>query len=171
MSQIIGFTIPALIVLAAVWVVVCLQFRNEDRRRTWEMKKQSGKDIIQLRLRAYERISLLLERTEPEHLLADTDISRMDITDLQKHLLRAVRQEFDHNLSQQIYVSDELWARVTNARDEMGAFISTMAMQMPEGSTTLDYGKVLITAYRQNGVTPHQTAMEALKTEVRELLW
>ena len=69
-----------------------------------------------------------------------------------------------------MYVSDETWAKIIGARDEMAAFISTMAIQMPKESTSMDYAKVLMTAYRQNGETPHQMALEALKDEARGLL-
>ncbi len=170
MLQIIGYTIPSIVVFTTVWVVMHYYYKNEEKKRLAETNKQSKKEIMQTRLRAYERLSLLLERTEPEHLLADTDITNTDIISLQQRLLRTVRQEFDHNLSQQIYVSDDLWDKIIVARDEMGAFISTMAMEMPKDSTALDYAKVLITAYKQNGVTPHQNAMNLLKQEVRELL-
>ena len=85
-------------------------------------------------------------------------------------LLRTIRMEFDHNLSQQIYVSEELWDRIIRARDEMGAFVNTMAIQMPENSTALDYAKVLTTSYKTNGETPHELALSALKDEVR-MLW
>ena len=170
MLQILGYTIPSIVVFTTVWVVMHYYYKNEEKKRLIETNKQSRKEIIQTRLRAYERLSLLLERTEPEHLLADTDITNTDIISLQQRLLRTVRQEFDHNLSQQIYVSDDLWDKIIVARDEMGVFISTMAMEMPKDSTALDYAKVLITAYKQNGVTPHQNAMNLLKQEVRELL-
>jgi hypothetical protein len=61
-------------------------------------------------------------------------------------------------------VSDELWDKIILARNEMGAFITTIALQMPKESTALDYAKTMITAYRNNGTTPHQVASEALAT-------
>lgn len=170
MMQILGYIIPSLVVFACVWIVLHKVYQNEDHKRQWELKKQSQKEISGVRLRAYERLTLLLERTQPEHLLMDLDFSCMTVAQLQQHLLRTVRLEFDHNLSQQIYVSDETWAKIIQARDEMGAFVTTMAQQMPQESTTIDYAKVLMTAYRNNGVTPHQVAMEALKSEARMIL-
>ena len=164
------YTIPALIVLAATWIVMHKLLKNEQEKRLWELKKASQKEISQVRLRAYERLAILLERTEPEHILTNTDLSGMTIQELQKRLLQTVRLEFDHNLSQQIYVSDETWSKIIGARDEMGAFISAMAMQLPPESTAMDYAKVLMTAYRNNGETPHQMALDALKDEARGLL-
>ena len=170
MKEAIMYTIPALIVLAATWIVMHKLLKSEEQKRLWELKKASQKEISQVRMRAYERLAILLERTEPEHMLTNTDIVGKSIPDLQQHLLRTVRLEFDHNMSQQIYVSDELWDKITAARDQIAAFITSVAMQLPPESSTLDYAKAMITAYRNNGTTPHQAAMEALKNEARMLL-
>lgn len=170
MAEILKFTIPALIVLLCVWVVMRHLLKGERERRLWEAKRNTEKEVTPIRLRAYERLALLLERTEPERLLSDLDIGQMTIPELEQRLLLNVRREWEHNMSQQIYVGDEVWAKIMKARDEIASFIHTMALQMPDGSAVFDYAKVLMTAYRLNGTTPHQIAMEALKEEVR-LMW
>ena len=169
MISILQFTIPSLIMLACVWIVMHRLFTNEQERRLWELKRNTQKEITPIRLRAYERLMLLLERTEPEQLLVSTDFSRMSISQLEQYLLLNIRREWEHNMSQQIYVSNDVWDKVMQARDEMGAFVHTMALQMPPESTVADYARVLMTAYRENGITPHQAAIEALKNEVRTL--
>ncbi len=170
MAEIIGYTIPALIVLLCTWLVMYKFYKNENDKRNFELKRASQKEISPIRLRAYERLTLVLERTQPEHLLLNVDISGMTVLQIQQLLLRTIRMEFDHNLSQQIYVSPELWDKIILARDEVASFISTMAMKLPEGSTPMDYAQLLITAYRNNGVTPHQEALAALKEEVATLI-
>lgn len=170
MLEILKFTIPALIVLACTWIVMRQLFKNEEEKRMWELKKASQKEISPVRLRAYERLCLLLERTQPEHLLMDVDMNGLSVQDLQKHLLRTIRLEFDHNMSQQIYVSDETWAKVMQARNEIAAFVNAMAIQLPKNSTAMDYAKILMTAYNTNGETPHEIALTALKEEARRML-
>lgn len=135
----------------------------------WELKRLSQKEISPIRLRAYERLALLLERTTPEHMLLDMQIQEMTVMQVQQQLLRTIRLEFDHNLSQQIYVSDEVWDRIVHARDEMGAFVSAMAAGLPQGSSSLDYAKTLISAYNNNGDTPNSVALAALKEEAKTL--
>lgn len=170
-AQVLAYCIPSLIVLACVYIIMQKMYTNEQEKRMWELKKISQKEITPTRLRAYERLCLLLERTQPEHLLMDnTQLTEMTINELQRLLIKTIRMEFDHNLSQQIYVSDDVWEKVLEARDQVMAFINSMALQLPQGSTTLDYAKVLMTAYNQNGVTPHEVAMDALKEEVKTLL-
>ena len=169
MIDILKFTIPSLVVLLSVWIVMRYLLRGEEERRLWEMKKNTEKEVTPIRLRAYERLALLLERTEPEQLLSDLNLAQMTKAELEQRLLLNVRREWEHNMSQQIYVGDDVWAKVMKARDEIASFIHTMALQMPAESTTLDYAKVLMSAYRLNGTTPHQIAMEALKDEVRQM--
>ena len=169
MIDILKFTIPSLVVLLSVWIVMRYLLRGEEERRLWEIKKNTEKEVTPIRLRAYERLALLLERTEPEQLLSDLNLTQMTKAELEQRLLLNVRREWEHNMSQQIYVGDDVWAKVMKARDEIASFIHTMALQMPTESTTLDYAKVLMSAYRLNGTTPHQIAMEALKDEVRQM--
>ena len=133
MMEILKYTIPSLVVLLGTWMVMYKLFKNEEQKRLWELKKSSQKEISAIRMRAYERLALVLERTQPEHMLLEIkNLNGMTVMQVQQLLLRTIRMEFDHNLSQQIYVSEELWDRIIRARDEMGAFVNTMAIQMPE---------------------------------------
>ncbi len=168
--EILAYSIPALIVLVATWIVMHKMYDNEQQKRIWELKRLSQKEVSPIRLRAYERLALLLERTTPEHMLANMNLQEMTLIEAQTQLLRTIRLEYEHNLSQQIYVSDEVWDKIIHARDEMGAFVTAMAASMPEGSTTLDYAKTLITAYSTNGETPNSVALSALKDEAKTLL-
>ena len=73
-------------------------------------------------------------------------------------------------MSQQVYVSEEVWAMIQNAKEQTLAFVNTVAQQLPAESTALDYAKTLITAYATNGDTPNALALQALKKEAQTLL-
>jgi hypothetical protein len=73
-------------------------------------------------------------------------------------------------MSQQVYVSEEVWAMIQNAKEQTLAFVNTVAQQLPAESTALDYAKTLITAYATNGDTPNELALQALKKEAQTLL-
>lgn len=170
MIEILKYCVPALCVLLATWIVMHKFYKSEAEKRLWELKRLSQKEISPLRMRAYERLSLLLERTTPEHMLIELNLGEMTILQVQQHLMRTIRMEYDHNLSQQIYVSDQVWEAILAARDQMVAFINTIAQQMPPESTALEYAKILITAYKSNGQTANDNAMLALRQEARTLL-
>lgn len=170
MVEVLKYCVPALIVLAATWIVMHKLFNNEQEKREWELKRLAQKEISPIRLRAYERLALMLERTQPEHMLLDIDVSGMSVQQLQQRLLTTIRLEFDHNMSQQIYVSEEVWGLIMNARIAMQAFVSAMALQLPKDSTALNYAQVLLTAYKTNGETANDVALRALKEEAAKLV-
>jgi hypothetical protein len=170
MLEILKYCIPALCVLLATWLVMRQFYRAEADKRLWELKRLAQKEISPARLRAYERLVLLLERTTPEHMLLELNLSEMTVLQVQQHLIRTIRLEYEHNLSQQVYVSAEVWAMIQNSKEQTVAFVNSILQQLPPESTALDYAKVMITAYSSNGDTPNELALQALKKEAQSLL-
>ena len=170
MVEILKYCIPALCVLLATWLVMRQFYKAESEKRLWELKSLAQKEISPVRLRAYERLALLLERTTPEHMLLELNLGELTVLQVQQHLMRTIRMEYEHNASQQVYVSAEVWAMITNAKEQTVAFVNTIAQQLPAESTALDYAKMLITAYATNGDTPNEIALQALKKEAQTLL-
>ena len=170
MIEILKYCIPALCVLLATWLVMRQCYKAEADKRLWEVKRLSQKEISPLRLRAYERLALLLERTTPEHMLLELNLGEMTVLQVQQHLIRTIRMEYEHNVSQQVYVTAEVWAMIQNAKEQTVAFVNSMVQQLPPESTALDYAKVMITAYSSNGDTPNELALQALKKEAQTLL-
>ena len=169
MMEVLKYSIPALLVLLATCLVLWKMLQEDREKRAFELKRKSQKEITPIRLRGYERLSLLLERTTPEALLRDLDVQSLTAQQISSLLMQKLRLEFDHNLSQQIYVSDEAWEAISNAREQMVLFLSTMARQFPPETNGLEVAKLMLTAYAENGETPHQKAMKILKDEVRDL--
>ena len=176
MIEVIKYCIPALIVLLATWIVMYKLFANEQQKREWELKKAAQKEISPIRLRAYERLTLLLERTKPEHMIMEMQkaypeaMTTWTVGQMQQYLLQTLRAEFDHNQSQQVYVSDEVWDLIINARDQMGAFLIAITAQLPKDATAQTYVTALLTAYAGNGTTPTEKALEELKNEAKSLM-
>jgi hypothetical protein len=170
MIEILKYCFPALCVLLATWLIMRQFYKAEEDKRLWELKRLAQKEVSPLRLRAYERLALLLERTTPEHMLLELNLGEMTIVQVQQHLVQTLRMEYEHNASQQVYVSEEVWAMISNAKEQTIAFVNTVAQQLPPNSSAIDYARLLITAYSSNGDTPNDVALTALKKEARTLL-
>lgn len=168
--EILKYILPSLIVLLATWLVLYQMLKREREHRKWVLRKESNKELLPIRLRGYERLALLLERTTPEHLLRDMDINGLTVQQLQILLLKTIRMEFDHNLSQQIYVSDATWEAILLVEEEMISFVAAGAQQFAPDSPALPYAQQLITVYNTNGQTPNQAAQARLREEVRQLM-
>ena len=176
MMNILPYVALIVTLILGFWLIQHSMYRNEEKKRKWELQRESQKSISPIRLRAYERLTLFLERTKPEHMIMELRqkepeaLATWSVSQLQQYLLQTVRLEFDHNQSQQVYVSEEVWSAVVHARDQMATFIIAIAGQLPAGAAAQTYATTLITAYNSNGVTPTDKALEELKNEAKELM-
>ena len=175
-TTIIAIILTIVVLIFGFWLIQYSQFRNEEKKRQWELKRESQKTISPIRLRAYERLTLLLERTKPEHMVMEMQknnpeaMTTWTIGQMQQYLLQTLRAEFDHNQSQQVYVSDEVWDLIVNARDQLATFVIAMSAQLPKDATAQLYATTLVTAFNSNGLTPSDKALEELKREAKELM-
>ncbi len=174
--NILYFTLFAAILVLGIWLIQRTMYRHEEQKQLNELKHESQKSVSPIRLRAYERLTLLLERTTPEHMLLElqskepTALATWTVPQLQQYLLQTLRSEYEHNMSQQVYVSDEVWTLIINARDQMAAFIIAMASQIPPQSNAQVYATTMLTAYTSNGETPSDKALSELKDEAKSLM-
>ncbi|MCC6838896.1 MAG: hypothetical protein IT230_01920 [Flavobacteriales bacterium] len=134
-----------------------------------EAKREDRKHVLPLRLQAYERLTLFLERIAPGALVFRVHKHNMTARMLHAELLATVREEYEHNVTQQIYVSDRAWQQVRMAKEETLRIINIAAESTPEGASgTALSERVFETASRLSHL-PTQQAIVALKEEVRKL--
>ncbi len=134
-----------------------------------DAKRGDRKHTLPLRLQAYERLTLFLERIAPGTLVFRVHKNNMTARMLHAELLATVREEFEHNVTQQIYVSDRAWQQVKMAKEETLRIINIAAEGTPEGANgTALSQRVFETAGKLTHL-PTQQAILALKEEVRKL--
>ena len=165
--EILKITIPGLLVLLAAYYVMDGMLKNEERRRFYEMKLNASKILDPIRLTAYERFALFLERINPESLILRVQTPGMTAVDLHVTLLATIREEFEHNVSQQIYISPELWAVIKNAKESLIQFINTYSAKVPDNVPAIELSKILIEAYNSMENAPIEVALNILKKEVK----
>jgi len=122
-----------------------------------------------LRLQAYERMILFLERIRPETLLLRLNRPEMQAREFQELLLRTIREEFDYNLSQQIYISSEAWDLTRRAKEETLSLVNKAAATLPEQANASQLAHALIDAHMARDSGTIDQAAEFLKREVRYL--
>ena len=118
-------------------------------------------------MQAYERLVLLLERIEPSGLLVRTNMQGMNATQFQSALIQAIRAEFDHNLSQQLYVSTKAWEMVRNVREETIKRINTAAMQLTPEAKSADLASLILINDMDTEQSAIKGALDFLKSEAR----
>ncbi|HLP05134.1 MAG TPA: hypothetical protein VK152_06870 [Paludibacter sp.] len=166
-ADIIKLVLPALLVMLTAYLLLNKLLRNEERRQNFELRKNSQPVVTPVRLRAYERLTLVLERTMPSTLILHVAKPAMTNMELQTELLATIRQEFGHNLSQQIYVSNEVWSLVRSTQESLLRLVNTCAAQCKPNESASALAELIIKVYGSSDRTPGELALEKLKNEVR----
>jgi len=167
--EILKITVPAIMVLLTAYLLIERLLRNEEKRRNFELRKDSAVTLTPIRLRAYERLILVLERTSPNALILSVAKPKMTNMELHTQLLEGIRQEFSHNLSQQIYVGDDVWHYMRSAQESLLKLVNTCASQCNPAESASILAERIIQVYGNSEQTPSELAMEKLKKEVRML--
>jgi hypothetical protein len=168
--EILKYTLPSLIVFATAYFMLKRFLDEKQNRAILQAKVDATKQMLPIKMQAYERLVLLLDRIDPSSLLMRIHKPGMSAKQLQNEMLQNIRNEFDHNSTQQLYVSTEVWNRVTTTKDGIVQLVNLSAEKMHEKSTGLDLSKVLIEIIARSGVHPTKEALEVVKNEARRLV-
>ena len=166
-----GLLIIAVVLLVVVGVYLLLDrlLRNDERRRAGEVRRQAVKEVVPVRLRAYERLALFLERTKPDTLLPEVVQPGMTCLQLHAKLLETIRREYGHNVSQQLYVGDEVWQAVVAAKESLMRLENMCAASCsPADGAEVLAGRI-IQAYAEASDPPTEVALARLKAEVSKM--
>ncbi len=166
--EILKYTLPSLIVFLSAYFVLKTFLRNEKEKRLSQIKSESQKLITPIRLQAYERIVLFLERITAESLALRTQRQGMTVQQLRGQMIATIRAEFEHNLSQQLYVSPQAWKVVKTARESMTRLINTAADGIDPKAKAFELSKNLLELQVSITDPPIETAIAFLKTEMSE---
>lgn len=145
-------------------------WENENKKREAEQKIENAKITIPLRIQAYERLVLLLERIKPESMLLRVMTPQMTAGLLHQELLITVRAEFEHNLSQQIYVSQESWNAVKLAKDSLVRLINEEAAKIAAGAPATNLSEAILTQMITQQINPIQNALSILKKDAENFM-
>ncbi|MFV0392098.1 MAG: hypothetical protein ACK5KP_09495 [Paludibacteraceae bacterium] len=163
------FIIPVLLVLLVAYYLLYRFFKNESERRELELKKMNLQIVTPTRLRAYERLALFLERINPNNMLVNKFEGSGNCIEFQTAILNDIRREFEHNASQQIYVSEMLWEEIEEVRDDLVQLINSAATQCKPEEPAANLANIVIQVYNTPEETALSIALQTLKEEVKTL--
>ncbi len=131
-----------------------------------ELKQETTNQTINLKMQAYERLSLFCERISVPQLIYRIPGGELSSDQYKSALIMAIQQEYEHNFSQQIYVSDKLWKIVDIAKEQVVEIIDKLCDSVPVSSLGSRRSAQLLDQYQTLGVDPTRMALEAIKKEV-----
>ncbi len=143
--------------------------KNEKIRKENLNKNQNGSFNLDLKLQAYERLTIFLSRIDPWRLLTLVNISEKNIKKIENDLLRIIISEFEYNLSQQVYVSDDLWELIESSKNKTLELVLAVKSNLKANANGKDFYNTLEEILKNQTVTPSKITLNYLKKEVRNL--
>jgi hypothetical protein len=170
-SNVLLVSIPTLTVGGACYLTMRTFVRRDQELRVLELRAASRKETLLLKLQAYERMVLFLERISPALVISRVLDNGMNNHELQMAMIQDIRSEYEHNLTQQMYMSSDAWTLVVSAKDEIIKAVGMIASHMPATTDGQQVARVILDSIAHSGqMLPNITALEFLKNEVREMM-
>lgn len=167
--QIALILIPAGAVLLTTIFFLRKEAGKEVRSLQIELRKQRQEFFLPSRVEAYQRAVLLMERIHPNSLVMRLHNPGLPAKALQTEYLKAIREEYDHNVAQQLFVSLQGWQMVKNSKEETVKIINIAGNQMLPTSTGMDLSAKIFEVVAEVGTLPTEITVEYLKKELQEL--
>ena len=162
------YAVPSVITGGVAYYLFDSYFKDQRHTRRWLLQRENQKQALPMRLHAYERLSLLLERISPAKLLVRVAPSSKNKMEYQNLLVQQIEHEFEHNLSQQIYVTDECWQMIVTAKNAIVQHIRKTTLD--DNITTADELREQILGSQLGGESASGLALSFLKNEVADML-
>lgn len=168
LSQILFNILPAALVGAVAYYFFYTNSQNEEKRRKFLLVKENRKISLPIRLQAYERMALFLERISPGKILFRVKPTSNDPEKYASLLIRTIEQEFDHNLAQQIYLTPDCWDYIKTAKNATIALIRK-ASQQEKVKDPDNLRETILTSLIERS-SPTDAALSYIKKEVRTIV-
>lgn len=158
--------------LGILYIMSTVSKKNQDKPAPADGASNSVNNAnVQMQLQAYERLILLVDRIALPNLIARLGKQSMSARDMQHLLTQNIREEFEYNITQQIYVSSDAWTAVKNLKEQNMLIVNQLANALPPNATGLDLNKLLLQFLMNDKKgTLHEVVSEVLSYEAKRLI-
>lgn len=158
-------------VLLTLFIYLGYWFYDKRNMAKFAKHQTSGKETIQLQLQAYERLVILCDRIALPNLISRLPSGDLTKFSYQRILTENIRQEFDYNVSQQLYVNTPIWEAVTNLKEQNIYIIHQVSQTLPPDALGSELGKRILELIQQDpNVSLHSIVLDALRFEAKKLM-
>lgn len=168
-TLILGALAVGLVVTLAFGVMLSSVSEKFLEKQRSDNRSKNVEITLPLRLQAYERMCLFLERITPNNLLLRLVPSATSALELQQIVLHEVREEYNHNVAQQLYISTHAWEQIVNAMNETVAIVNQAAAEVSPDAPAADLAKKVFSHVIEKEVQPSTHALKVLKEEIRNV--
>ena len=169
LKDILKFAIAGVAVVCAAFYLIKPYLERGEKLQMLELKKTPNHQTLPLRLQAYERLVLFIERINPANMLIRLNATAYSAIELQSVIVEDVRSEYQHNITQQIYVSSRAWGVTKMVKDDTLNIVSNAVKSLPADATGLDLSKTILGYLGQLENDPYEVAAAGLRKDLEEL--
>ena len=169
MFHFVGALIRLLLLFGGAFFLLWYYLRSTRNRNQPSATNADQKVILTLRLQAYERFVMFLERINPSNLVMRLNSPELTSQQFQAILVRTIREEFEYNLSQQLYISNHSWEMIKNAKEETITLINQASAKVAENAHSSDLVKAIFEVSISKGKLPVEIANDEIKNELQNL--
>ncbi|GBL35534.1 hypothetical protein EMGBS15_11290 [Filimonas sp.] len=170
--EILKYILPAIVVLIATTMIVNKFLVKEIERKQLAIFQQNSNLTLQMRLQAYERLAIFVERMHPNAMVGRYYTKESTAQDLQLAMVQSIRAEYEHNLSQQIYVSHEVWQTITSVKEQEITMINRVGASIPMGAPANEFVKALTEfVLTDDTELPTSIALESINREAKKAMF
>ncbi|WP_395056659.1 hypothetical protein [Flavobacterium sp.] len=166
--EILAYTLPSIITGGVAYYLFNSYFKDQQNTRRWLLQKENQKDSLPMRLQAYERMALFLERINPSNLLIRITPFSTDKNQYENLIIEHINQEYEHNITQQIYLSDECWTIIQTAKNT--TIQNIRKTNMNEKVDSANKLREVILSDLLDSQSPSTIALSFLKDEVGRII-
>ncbi|MDA9555291.1 hypothetical protein N9R54_03565 [Pelobium sp.] len=167
--DVLKYTLSGLFVFFAAYFLIKSHFDTYYNLKELEYRTLVVKDILPLKLQAYERMTLFVERINPANLLVRLHVSGMDAREMQNLILTEIRAEYQHNISQQLYIGADAWSIIKRVKDDTINLVNQSIASLHPEASAVDLSKVIFTRLSEVEENPYDLALLVLKKDIQEL--
>lgn len=155
--------------LMAVYYILKGDIQRFFNLKTIELNKETRAHILPLRLQAHERLIIFVDRINPANLLVRLHQQGIDLATLQAGVLSEVRAEYQHNITQQLYVDPVTWGVVRKLKDDTIGMINNAVQGLPAGSNGIELSKAILQHMATIDENPYDLTLELIKKDIARL--
>ncbi len=168
-SDVITFTLPIIIFAGVIALMVFYLIRIGKLHTESKIKSKSSHAVLNIRLQAYERLLLFLERISPQQLVVRNNNPKLTVAEFQVILIANIREEYEHNLVQQLYISEDAWAQIEQARSWVLKLVNGVASEIDDAAGASQLAMLIVEQEMKAEKNYITTAIKKLKQEVQGL--
>ncbi len=162
----LAYALPAIVTGGVAYYMMTAFVKQNSNEKKLEMLARKKKDSLPIQLQAYERMLLFCERINPTKLLIRVKPISNNSDDYLQLVLQQIEQEFEHNLVQQLYITDECWNIIIAAKN---AVVNKLKQVSNSSKNSSDFRENVLLDYAKEQ-PPTDIAIAFLKKEVRKLI-